>query len=439
MRPLALLFCLSLLCLTGCPAEECINCEPPCERPPTPFVTPVPGLLLAGKPSVVQLQNVRLGQCGGVAVRERSTVTAEVTDPVGVLIAKETFDPRLDLLHFGFTLQRPGPHHFVATFEPPGALLQFDLDAAIDRSAEPPAATYTGSCTTVEQLSGGAWVCDSLFYRGETLVEDFAEYRLAVAQDVLWAVNHQEVRRYVDTGSALVLTGSLMHGQGAVEFLLPSRDELLVLHDSTLVRYSASSGELQASAPAPLIRSLDRLGDASGPAGLLLRDADHVAVVTTGPSPRYSLQVCAYRLTASGPVPIAQKCQVVLGSLAGFEPHVLWLKLDTENSSQFTLHRWLWGATGLMEQSSIGMSFRLQLVTRSFPRSTSVVPVVRSLSISFPEVPSLHAVVAWSPQWRSLVLEHMDAELTAPAASASHYWGPLPSSTQSPMLRVRSR
>jgi hypothetical protein len=135
----------------------------------------------------------------------------------------------------------------------------------------------------------------------------------------------------------------------------------------------------------------------------------------------------------------AQPCQRLPGTLAGFEPNVLWTKLEDVGSSDFSLHRWLWGTSGLVEQTSIAMNFRLQLVVQSFQRST-VVPVVHSLGFSFPrEIPSLHAVVAWSPQWRSLVLEHMDADLSSHSASTSLYWGSLPSSTQNPTMRIRSR
>ncbi|HEX8702877.1 MAG TPA: hypothetical protein VF815_28840 [Myxococcaceae bacterium] len=441
MRPTALLLCLlALLGLSGCPAEEeCIDCEVTCERPPTPFMPQMPGILLTGRKSVVQIQNARLGTCGGVAVSERSTLTAEVTDPDGRLLAQETFDERLAIAHFGFTVQRPGLHHFLVAFEPPGALIQFDLDAAIDRSGEASSLLPSGECTSLERTRSGAWVCDSAFYRGDTRVAGFQEARVAVAEDVVWVASEERILRYVDTGSELTLTGSLAHTHGAVEFLLASAGELVALHGRELVRYSASGGALQASDPAAWNHTGNLLSP-TGPRGILLRDGDRLALITSNTQPPGSLlQLCPYQLTASGPVRTAQPCQQLPGNLAGFEPTVLWTKRELENSSSFSLHRWLWSTNGLVEQTSLGLGFRLQLTPQSFRRST-VVPVVQSLPLSVPfEHPSRHAVVAWSPQWRSLVLEHMDEQATTPSASSSLYWGALPPSAQNPTLRIRSR
>jgi len=438
--PALLLCCLALLGLTGCPEEACVDCEVPCEDPPAPFMPPMPGILLTGRQSEVVIQNARIGTCRGVAVSETSQVTAELTDPDGKLIAQETFDESVALAHFGFTVQRPGLHHFLASFEPPGALLQFALDAAIDRSATAPLLTRPGSCVSLERTRSGTWVCDSAISRGDFLLEQFTGARLAVAEDVVWVVTAAQVLRYVDTGTGLTLTGSLEHGQGAVESLLPSVDELVVLHDSHLMRYTASGGQLQASAPARWSHVGISLGSTLDPRGILLRDGDQLALITAIRPPADSmLQLCAYQLTAGGPMRTAQPCQELPGSLAGFEPNVLWTKVQPVGTSDFSIHRWLWGTSGLVEQTSVFLSFRLQLVVQPFQRTT-VVPVVRSLGFTFPrEIPSLHAVVTWSPQWRSLVLEHMDAELASHSASPSLYWGSLPSGPQNPRTRIRLR
>jgi len=437
--PALLLGCLALLGLLGCPGpEECLDCQPPCERPPTPFMPQLPGLLLTGQPSVVHLQNARLGQCGGVAVSERSTLTAEVTDPLGVLIKQETFGPSQPIAPFTFTLNRPGLHHFVVWFDPSNALLQFSLDAALNRSAEPPLLTRPGSCTVLERTRSGAWVCDSEVYRGDTRVAEFPGHRLAVAGDVVWVVGALVVQRFVDTGSEFVPTGSLRHSLTEPEFVLPSADELVVLHGSGLVHYTASGGGLQASAPAAFNRFDHSPLSDTDTRGVLLRDGDRLALITADASPPFPLQLCPYRLTASGPARTAQPCQPLPGSVAGFEPGVLWTKHQADGI--LSLHRWLWSnASGLVEHSSISLSFRFQPTRQSFQRST-VAPLVHSSMVTFPfPYPSLTAVVTWSPQWRALVLEHMDGELTQPAASADFYWGTLPSSGQNPSMRVRSR
>jgi len=442
MRLLALLLGgLALLCLSGCPEqEECLDCQPPCERPPTPFMPQLPGMLLTGQPSVVHLHNARLGQCGGVAVSELSTLTAEVTDPLGTLVARETFDPSLPIAPFTFTLSRPGPHHFVVWFDPPGSLLQFSLDAAIDRSTEPPLLTRPGSCTALERTRSGAWVCDAEVYRGDTRVAEFPGQRLAVAGDVVWAVGATQVQRFVDTGSDLVPTGSLRHSLSKPEFVLPSADELVVLHGSGLVHYTASGGGLQASAPAAFNRFEHEPLSDTVTRGILLRDADTLALITASPSSPYEFRLCPYQLTASGPARTTQPCQSLPGSVAGFEPGVLWIRRQFESS--LTIQRALWTrAQGLVEHSSItlNLSLRFHPASQSFQRST-VVPMVHSRLVTVPfAYPSLTSVVTWSPQWRSLVLEHMDGELTQPSASADFYWGTLPQSGQTPSMRVRSR
>jgi hypothetical protein len=440
MKRIGLLLMLgALLSLSGCPSEEeeCLDCPVPCERPPAPFMPEMPGLIRVGQRTEIRLQNALLGMCGGKAVSEKSTLTAEVTDPDGVLLAKETFDERLAIAVFAFTPRRPGPHHFLVAFEPPGALLQFDLDAAIDRSSTTQALTLPGTCNSLERTLKGTWVCDSAIYREGLRVGSFDGATVAVAGDVVWVVSPSRVERYEDTGSALTLTASVEPTEGSAEFLLASGDELLVLHRSTLVRYTASGAQLLASPPVPWNSGEEPVGPLA-PRGLLLRDRDQLAVISgksqlDGPG----LQLCPYQLTASGPLRIAAPCQEFLGLVAGFEPAALWTKRHASRFGGASLHRWSWEAGRLVEQTSLNLSFRLQVIEQPLVRSTAL-PVVRSLATSVPATASVFAVATWSEQWRSLVFEHLDAELTEPLASPSFYWGRLPSIGSS-STRIRPR
>ncbi|MBN1206551.1 MAG: hypothetical protein JXB05_16815 [Myxococcaceae bacterium] len=378
-----------------------------------------------GQKTRLQIEALLSASCGGTTHTRPTSVTAEVEGPGGQLIASQiTLASTGATATLEFTPERPGPHHILVAFSEVGGLHQFDLHAAMDRSSEAPPQLLAPPCPSLERTLQGAWVCAPEVLRGDTSLGSFPNSRMAVAGDVIWVVLGTRVERYVDTGTELLLTGSVTHSRGAVEFLRASPDELIVLHGSALARYAFQNGALEATGALAWSRPTLPIMPA-GPHGVLLREGDWLALGTRSIAEGMAtVQVCPYERVAGTLQPTQEVCRTIPGEIAGFEPTVLWTKdvpVPTPSGGQsWLLRRWEWSGGQLVEQGSLVLNANAVVLDRT-DTSSAAVPLVGSL-LTTSSTPPIIAVATWSPQLRVILLEYLDPALTEVHASPTLYW-----------------
>jgi hypothetical protein len=283
--------------------------------------------------------------------------------------------------------------------------------------------------------------------RGSESLGSFPGARLAVAGDVIWVVDGSSIRRYVDTGTALMLTGSVSRPFGGIDFLLASPNELAVLLSNSLTLYTFQGGIVSPGTATPWLRPSSPIMPES-PYGVLLREGGQLAIATRVRGDAV-VDVCPYQLLSGRFERTAANCQRFAGEIIGFEPGVLWTR-DLPSSSSaglanpVQLRRWVWTGGQLTEQSS--MSLGIHVLVSDQPRMRSaVVPIVRNTppiegvpSSPSSGIPLIYAVPAWSPQRKALILEHLDAQLSNGYASPDLYWALAPPTAPQP-TKVRLR
>lgn len=448
VRTFRLALCaLVLLGLAACSDEVMPEPPPICDiAPPPPFpLTQNSGLMKVGQRFTLSVSPTSSSPCGGDADRPTS-VTAEIDGPGG-----ERLEGQIQLgvgsspaiLHF--TPVRPGPHHILVAFSQVGGLHQFDFQAVMDNSATAPSFTLNRACLSLERTQKGLWVCSSEVLSDDgTLVGSFADSRVAVSGDVIWVVGPDLIRRYVDRGGgALALEGFMNHTLGEATSLLPSADELLVVHlNGNMALYTFSGGTAVTSAgPTPWNRSYAMMG-ATGPFGLLLRDGDQLGLVThTSVNFQSVAQVCPYRLVLGQIQRVTGNCTVLTGDVVGFEPRVLWTRLPPTLSGgrvdQGAILRWEWIGGRLVEAGSVSLGLNARLIFPTMLSPSNVPLIIAERSGSFT---SEHAAVAvWSAERRTILFEHLDSEVASTFASPTFFWGILSQTSQGRVTKVRLR
>jgi hypothetical protein len=283
--------------------------------------------------------------------------------------------------------------------------------------------------------------------RGTETLGSFPNSRLAVAGDVVWVVDSANVRRYVDTGTALTQTGTAARGLGGVEFLLASPNELVVLFNSSLTLYTFQGGVLTSGGVTPWTRPNVSIMPES-PYGVLLREGNQLAIATrVRADPVF--EVCPYLLLSGRFERTPGDCARFPGEIIGFEPGVLWTRdlpatSSTGERNPVQLRRWVWAGAQLEEQGSLSLGVHV-LVTDRPKLRTAVVPIVRNTPLPDntppappPSIPLVSSVVMWSPQRKVLIFDHLDEELTNGLASPGLYWALAPTPPPQP-TKVRLR
>lgn len=432
--------------LTGCSEDDSFEgCAGPIPIRPG---LPNPGIVRTNGPARVYALPISFSMCEGDSSTYPSSATAEVTGPAGELLpARIELGTRATVTAVQFTPEQPGPHHILLEFAPRGGIHQVDVHAALDRSAEAPIQSLSQSCASLERTAQGAWVCDSAVVRGTESLGSFPNSRLAVAGDVVWVVDGLNVRRYVDTGTALTQTGTAGRGLGGVEFLLASPNELVVLFNGSLALYTFQGGVLTPGGVTPWTRPNVSIMPES-PYGVLLREGNQLAIATrVRADPVF--EVCPYLLLSGKFERTPGDCARFPGEIIGFEPGILWTRDQPATSSTgernpVQLRRWVWAGGQLAEQSSISLGLHVLVADRPKLR-TAVVPLVRNTPppgntspVAPPDIPLVYSVVMWSPQRKALILDHLDHEMTNGLASPGLYWALAPApASQATKVRIR--
>jgi hypothetical protein len=418
---------LALLGLSGCSEEPSFPCSVP---PPEPVpLDEQPGLLRVGQQARLSITPLSPASgCGGAEETWPSAVTAEVEGPEGPVQSEIALGSQGSPAILRFTPERPGPHHLLVAFSQVGGIHQLDLHAMQDRSAEVPSHSLSRSCATLERTGPGAWVCGTDVLRGDEFVRSFPGSLVAVAGEVLWVVSNGGLQRYVDTGTELLLEGSLNQAMGDAVFLLAAREELVVLHGSSLERFTFSSGTLRSTGAAPWSRPTALLGS-SGPHGVLLREGERLAIVTRSTvEGGTGAQVCPYQLLSGRFQRTEEVCSQLAGDTVGFEPTFLWMRDPSvpngTRGDQGRIRRWEWTGGRLVEQGAVSLGLHTRMFLPPLVRP-STVPLVFTQQLQPLQAPTF-AVVKGSAQPGVLFFEYLDGEVSSPLASPGLYWGLLP-------------
>jgi hypothetical protein len=404
--------------LCACEPEQCTFFTPPPDQRP--------GLFLVNERVSLPLQPLFQDVCEDGKSATPTGISAEIYDPDQLPVENQaSLDPSGQNATLEFTPRKPGRYHIFAAFEPVGGIHQFDAYAAVDRTAEAPFQTLPKECSSLERTRSGTFACGLELFRDGKQVLQLAGGRLAVSGDVVWRVDTTEISRYVDTGAAITLTGTLTHTAGAPEAILATETELVVLHASKLQRF-VFDGQT-------LARTGDTLWDApplplrpDGPRGAMVRTGDRLAVISNlFVSIGSQLNVCTFQLDQGRFVRTQNSCEQLPGVVVGFEPSVLWV--GEEASDRFTVltvHRMEWTGTQWLERGSLdlGQVLRLPFSLQTNLKRTEVVPVFDSPPLNF-NSPLRNVVPVYVPNQVRLGLDFLDANVTRAQASSSLFWG----------------
>jgi hypothetical protein len=441
MKLFRILFLLgALLGLSGCPGEPCFSDSIGMPGPASP------GVIMVGEETRTRVSPFVPGACGSENPESPRSLSVEVSGPDNLPVPNEAElgKPPRAAATVTFTADKPGRYHVFAAFEPVGGIQQFEFYAARNRSAEAPLHTMALLCGALERTRRGGWVCDSNFVRDGNIVQRFNGARLAVAGDVVWAVNGSLIQRYVDTGSALQLTATLTAGLSTTDALIASETELLALRTPGVDRIVFDGTEALALKGSAFIPVSSGTVGSTGLRGLLLRSGELLMVITNAPTNStaqppnsFTSQACPYQIEPERILRTTDPCQTFTGDVVGYEPGGLWMGTRFSFGEMLADLRWVELTEGkLVEQASLPLGMNFEVVKRPFTLRNTVIPVLISpgsqLQPRFrPTVP------VYAPDERGIQLEFLDSEMPQPIASTSLQWGETNSSSLGIRVRVR--
>ncbi|WP_164011630.1 hypothetical protein [Pyxidicoccus trucidator] len=360
-RPLLALT--ALLALSGCSGSDS-----PCSAMPIfSGTTPRPESFRVGAEATFEVPAVQTQSCDDTAESQfPESVTATVYDPGNHILPSEVM-----LRHGGaiatvrFTPRTTGRHHVLVAFAPVGSVQQLGAYVAGDWSGNNSAIVLPlPRCTQLDRTTRGTWLCDGAALREPSgrvvrLGTSSIPPDVAVSGNVVWVVGEGRVRRFVDTGTELELTGSLLLGTAApvrvVQSRLASEHELWVLDDQRLHRFTFSdTGVLAAAGATSWTAGDEAILGTDGVVGLLVRESlDRVLVVRMRQRP--NSQACPYQLGPDGAfAPTGAPCLALPGTPVGLEEGVVWTRVgEPFQATGQTLHRWVLSGGSLAEQGTL--------------------------------------------------------------------------------------
>ncbi|QSQ22459.1 hypothetical protein JY651_46335 [Pyxidicoccus parkwayensis] len=353
---------------------------------------------------------VTCSDVGNAPAARPDSVTVEVKDPENRPV------PATAVLSSGglgatirFTSNVEGRHHVIVSFSPVGSLQQFSVYFLPDRRGEAILASLPGfaSCPHLDRTTKGTWVCGQLTRResdtqARTLGTSVST--TVVAGDVVWAVETNRVLRYMDTGTGpLELTGTAPYVPGTRPGVgypgphgrLATPDELVVLSDSLLHRFTFTGSDGIATAPTTAwLRSnvLINFGnDAVG--ALLVRAGSRLLLVSVLQDSRTftaRTEACPYEAGTGGAYlrVTSEDCHTLVGLPVGYEDGVVWtLTSETPGASlpMDTLHRFAVVGGTLEETGAVALEGQL-VINAPLLRPGPVLPTLSTLGTFTPFV-----------------------------------------------------
>jgi hypothetical protein len=414
---------------TGCPAEpvECFGGSAPPQRPDA-------RVFGAGKEVAFDVLADLVHACNADGVvRAPESVTVEVKDPENRPVpATAVLGPGGRMASIRFTGTVEGRHHVIVSFAPVGSLHQFGVFILADRRGEPELARvpFSPSCPNLDRTTRGTWVCGNQAWREPDAEPQSLSTRpvtAAVAGDVVWTVDGDTVRRYVDTGAGpLEPAGTAPYPPGAGSTNSPypgpyarlaTPDELVLLSDSLLHRYTfTESGGIATGPTTAWVRSGGTRyfgGDSVG--GVLVRAGTRLLVVGIIQDPRTfesRTQACPFQPGIAGgyvSVP-GEACQDLSGEPVGYEEGVVWTRtFDTSSPVlQEALHRFAVTGDRLVETGALALEGQFA----SFPTMLRPGPALPHLAAG---TSGAYAAPRWNPETGRVELELTPLRLGAEA------------------------
>ena len=376
----------AVLFLSGCASgfDDC-NISPP----PGGAGQNAPAVVLGNIAEFVVHPSLR-SSCEGPSLSQApDSVSAEVFDPNNHFVASEA-----SLANGGqsatvrFTPKTTGRHHVRVAFAPVGSVQQFGTYVAAEWSGGDETLFDLPRCTQLDRTTHGTWVCDGVALHARSgnetrLAGPAGPPDVAVVGNVIWSVGENRVRRFIDTGSELVLTGALLLSQRDTMTLIQSRlateDELWVLDTEHLHRFVfTSEGVVTGTTPTPWGHPNRMPFGVDLVQGVLVRTGPtEVQVIQMAPGP--DSLACAFQVgPAGGFVASETACQDVPGVPAGTEYGALWTRVDNNASPQpgNTLYRWAAERGALVERGTLMVDAPIELVSAPL-RPGAALPILQ--------------------------------------------------------------
>lgn len=425
----------ALLGLSGCPASSCADLVPPSTSSQDKNV------IIVSEQVRLQVSPQKLASCEPTdEVPTPESLTVEISGPDNLPVDSQSSlgSPTTDDATIRFTPTKQGRYHVFAAFDPVGGIQQFDLYAALNRSAEAPLQMLPENCNALERTKRGGFLCDTDFVRDGAVVQRFPNARMAAAGDAVWAVSPTQIMRLADTGTTLELLASRTNSVGQAIFLLASADELVIMYGSALERITFDGTQLTSTGLTTWVPSTQPIHPPSLQA-VLLRTGDQLATVVGGGSTTFGttvIQVCPYQMQQGRFVRTSANCQLLATEVVGFEPNALWIGNGAGVLDNFTdVHRMEWTGTALVDQASLPLGNSFQLIIHTPELRNTAIPVIT------PFIPSIGTrsratVPVYTPD-RGILLEMLDADVPEPTATTTLLWGN--TNPNSGTLHVRTR
>ncbi|NVJ07703.1 hypothetical protein HUW63_20975 [Myxococcus sp. AM001] len=336
-----------------------------------------PPLLSLEVPAELHVQPSLRGACDGSDTSQvPDSITAEVFDPNNHTVVSEaslTGDGQSATVRF--TPTTPGRHHVRVAFSPVGSLQQFGAYVSRAWTGGGPTVLPLPRCTQLDRTTQGTWLCDGVAVHAATAAQTplggvSGIPDVAVAGNVVWVVGEDRVRRFVDTGAELKLTGSLLLNQRDTVKVIQSRlataEELWVLDSERLHRFAFTpAGVVTGAAPTPWGQGNQMPFGVDMVLGLLVRlGPDAVSVIQVTPEP--DSHACTFRLGPDGAFVASEApCQRLPGMPAGLEDGAVWTRVDSLLLPQpgQTLYRWAAVDGALTERGTLVVDAPLDLVS----------------------------------------------------------------------------
>jgi hypothetical protein len=336
------------------------------------------------------------------------SVTAQVFDPDNNLVPSEVaLNSEGTSATVHFTPKVVGRHHLLVAFAPVGIIQQVGVYVGRPWSgAQSPVLLPVPRCAQVDRTTRGTWLCDGIALRELTgrqvkLYSGSVLPDVAVSGNVVWVVGEGRVRRFVDNGTELELTGSLLLSQTAplriIQSRLASEQELWVLDDQLLHRFVFTDAGVLAATPAARWTAGRRLPFAlDAVSGLLVRVApDRVLVAQVEETRPVDTLLCPFRLGPDGSFSAtAETCQRVPGMPVGYEEGVLWTRVLDGGQ---VLHRWGASEGWLAERGTLAFDLSVSALAEPL-RAGFCLPIIRMISGNLPAAAAPVALTSASGQ-----------------------------------------